>query len=157
MCNLSDFDSLSMGPIHRSYVENELEMWHVAYLPVGKTVLDLGAGCGETAFFYLNHGADHVICVESDPEAVAHLRRNFEGDSRVTILPVHVDSVKIDIEGSEDGMVLETHFPFRFRSVRQLGPNVKLWRLEKRWFSLHNFRIAVAHKIRITVLNKLGL
>ena len=119
--------------------------------------MDLGAGCGETAFFYLNHGADHVICVESDREALVHLRRNFGGDSRVTILPVHVDSVKIDIEGSEEGMVLETHFPVRFRSVRRLGPNVRLWRLEKRLFSLHNFRIAAAHKIRTAALDKLGL
>ncbi len=157
MCKLSDFDSLSMGPLHRSYIETELEMWHEAYLPVGKTVLDLGAGCGETAFFYLNHGADHVICVESDPEAVVHLRRNFGGDSRVTILPFHIDSVKMDVEGSENGMVLETHFPVKFKSVRRLGPDVRLWRLEKKWFSIHNLRIVVAHKIRTVILDKLGL
>ena len=157
MCKLSDFESLSMGPLHRSYVETELKMWHETYLPVGKTVLDVGAGCGETAFFYLNHGADHVICVESDPEAVAHLKKNFGGDSRVTILPFQVNSIKIDVEGSEDGMVFETHFPVKFKSVRRLGPDVKLWRVEKKWFSLHNLRIEAAHKIRITILDKLGL
>ena len=157
MCKLSDFDSLSMGPIHRSYVETELQMWHEVYLPVGKTVLDLGAGCGETAFFYLNHGADHVICVESDPEAVVYLRRNFGADSRVTILPFHIDSVKIDVEGSENGMVIETHFPVRFKPVRRLGPDVRLWRLEKKWFSIHNLRIAAAHKTRTVILDKLGL
>ncbi len=157
MCKLSDFDSLSMGSLHRSYIETELKIWHEAYLPVGKTVLDVGAGCGETAFFYLKHGADHVICVESDPEAIVHLRKNFGSDSRVTILPFHVNSIKIDVEGSEDGMVFETHFPVRFKSVGRLGPDVRLWRLEKRWFSVHNLRIGIAHKIRITILDKLGL
>ncbi len=157
MCTVSDFGSLSLDPVHRSYVETELELWHEAYLPVRGTVLDVGAGCGETAFFYLNHGASHVICVESDSEAVLHLRKNFGGDSRVTIVPMRVDSVKIDVEGSEEGMVLETHFPVRFKSVRKLGPNVRLWKLQKKWFSAHNLRISTAHKVRTCLLDRLGL
>jgi predicted RNA methylase len=34
------------------------------------TVLDVGAGCGETAAFYFEKGAKKVICVESDPRCV---------------------------------------------------------------------------------------
>jgi SAM-dependent methyltransferase len=42
----------------------------------GATVLDVGAGCGETAAFYFEKGAKKVICVESDPRCVRMLEFN---------------------------------------------------------------------------------
>lgn len=48
----------------------EVGDWKKHYLPVdikGKTVLDVGAGCGETALFYFMNGARKVIAVERDP------------------------------------------------------------------------------------------
>lgn len=134
MCSIEDFRRLELDKDHRTIVEQELEGWHDWYLPVEKTVLDLGAGCGETAFFYLNHGAKRVICIESNPEAVKLLKRNFGNDNRVTIVEAQVDSIKIDIEGSERNMVLETHFPFELRKVKTLlPPNVVIWRLKEDW------------------------
>src|SRR5437899_4882266 len=110
MCELKDFERLELDNSHRVTLEEELELWHRFYLPVGKTVLDLGAGCGETAFFYLNHGAEKVICVEGDPGAATLLRKNFGSDPRVTIIPEFINSIKMDIEGAEENMIIETHF-----------------------------------------------
>lgn len=42
----------------------------------GATVLDVGAGCGETAAFYFEKGAKKVICVESDPKCLCLLDFN---------------------------------------------------------------------------------
>ncbi|HEV2119228.1 MAG TPA: class I SAM-dependent methyltransferase [Candidatus Bathyarchaeia archaeon] len=114
-------------------VEQELEGWHDWYLPVEGTVLDVGAGCGETAFFYLNHGAKRVICIESSPKAVELLKKNFGNDHRVVIVQALVDSIKIDIEGSERNMILETHFPFKLRKIKTLIPNVVIWKLKEDW------------------------
>lgn len=137
MCTIQDFNSLKMTNSHRQTLESELELWHRCYLPIGKTVVDLGAGCGETALFYLNHGADKVICIESDDRAIDLLHQNFGEDSRIVIVQAHVDSIKVDIEGGEKGMIIETHFPTRFKRLTTLdAPHVKLWRIEEYWGSL---------------------
>jgi len=133
MCSIQDFERLELDEQHRLTVEQELEGWHSWYLPVEDTVLDVGAGCGETAFFYLNHGAKKVICVESNPKVVGLLRKNFGGDGRVIIVEAHVDSIKIDIEGSERNMIFETHFPFRLEKIKTLIPNVVIWKLKEDW------------------------
>ena|SRR2546425_7152558 len=133
MCSIEDFKQLELDEEHRVTVEQELEGWHEWYLPVKSTVLDIGAGCGETAFFYLNHGAKKVICVEANPKAVELLKRNFGGDNRVVIVEAHVDSIKIDIEGSERDMILETHFPFKLEKIKTLIPDVIIWKLKEDW------------------------
>lgn len=51
MCDLSDYEDIRIYGQWRGILENELEMWHRDYLPVHGTVLDLGAGCGETVFW----------------------------------------------------------------------------------------------------------
>jgi hypothetical protein len=56
------------------------ELSHGWYLPPfsleGKTVLDLGACCGETAWYFLKHGALKVISVESELSRVQLIREN---------------------------------------------------------------------------------
>ena len=46
----------------------EMREWEREYLPnfslEGKTVLDVGAGSGDTAYFFFQHGAKKVICIE---------------------------------------------------------------------------------------------
>lgn len=44
----------------------------------GKTVLDVGACCGETAWFYLKHGAKKVICIEADENRSKIILENKE-------------------------------------------------------------------------------
>lgn len=91
----------------------ERDTWR-DYLPPGglkgKIVLDVGAGCGETAKYFLENGARAVYAVENNEEALTYLRLNAEGR------PIHVeaeafdpfkhilgqiDLVKLDIEGYE--------------------------------------------------------
>lgn len=83
------------------------------YLPVdmrGKTVLDVGAGEGESALFFLAHGARKVICVEADRACYENLVCNAKGKPIVPILkPFSLDDLerdfdfmKCDIEGYEE-------------------------------------------------------
>jgi 2-polyprenyl-3-methyl-5-hydroxy-6-metoxy-1,4-benzoquinol methylase len=55
---------------HAGVMLAEVMAWTAWYLPrfnlAGKTVLDIGAGCGETAAFYFDHGAEKVVAVELD-------------------------------------------------------------------------------------------
>jgi len=99
---------------HLSNMINELESWEKDYLPtsvVGKVVLSVGDGCGETSLFYLRHGASKVIAVEKDPEPFVFLCRNIE-NNQLNVIPLNesftlehlkldFDFMKIDVEGGE--------------------------------------------------------
>ncbi len=80
-----DDDHWEYKPFHMKFYRyyacllNELPQWKKYYsiLPArGKVVLDVGAGCGETAYFYFKRGALKVICVEPNRFAVECLREN---------------------------------------------------------------------------------
>lgn len=95
----------------------EKNMWKTMYLPIpveGKTVLDVGAGEGESAWFFLEHGAKKVICVEPDKEAFEVLEMNAKKHRE--IVPVHKrftpddlllshDFMKMDVEGYEEELL----------------------------------------------------
>ena len=111
----------------------ELQVWKKHYLPrfdlSGKTILDVGAGNGETAYFYLSHRASKVICVESDAQAFALLQENAARNSwnvecmnrsfGPDVLNLDYDFAKFDCEGCEKQLlalekigfpcVIETH------------------------------------------------
>lgn len=99
---------------------NEYRMWSRVYLPSfslkGKTVLDAGAGCGETAHFFFENGAEKVISVENDPLSVSCLRENRDRNGwNVEILPesfsakhfadLAFDFAKVDVEGAEESLL----------------------------------------------------
>lgn len=93
----------------------EWRHWMRDYIPndgiIGKTILDVGAGSGETAWFYLTQGARKVICIEPDLKRIAALRRNaekwrwdievierrFKSEDMMRLF----DFAKIDCEGGE--------------------------------------------------------
>lgn len=141
MCELKDFSHLKLDRQHQYILDTELAIWHKWYLTkpdyqFGKdeTVLDVGAGNGETAQFYLNHGASHVISVE--PEAKL-LYENFGNDKRVLIVPLAVNIIKIDGEGCERNMVVESHWvPLRWKVLHRYRTLFgRVWRLEEDWGS----------------------
>ena len=97
---------------------SEFERWEKQYLPAdlrGKTVLDVGAGEGETAYFFLLHGVKKVICIEPDEKCYARLVRNAAGkpiqclhkEFQLADLDILHDFMKMDIEGWEY-LLLET-------------------------------------------------
>ena len=101
-------------------------LYEKGYLPSfslkGKTVLDVGAGEGETALFYLSKGAKEVICVEPWGPAVEMLKRNVEVNRwpveiiprkfELTYLQRPIDFAKFDCELCEAGLL----------SLDSLGP-----------------------------------
>ena len=101
----------------------QLADWQKHYLPVsvkGKTVLDVGAGEGETAFFFLSHGAEKVICIECDGEKASNLQKNSFNHNiesyfrkfNLTDLDKRFDFLKMDIEGYEEALLgVNLHAP----------------------------------------------
>lgn len=107
--------------------------WTRCYAPRGfdfggKTVLDVGAGEGETVELYRTLGAKNFICVEPDPRRAARLRENSakngweaevcEEPFSPKFLERKFDFMKMDCEGCESALVgkpptfpcvLETH------------------------------------------------
>src|SRR5437867_67273 len=97
MCTLPDFQNISLCQAHTQCVIGELDDWHKFYIPdkPRRIQLDIGAGCGETAFFYLNHKVKHVICIEGNKNCLENLYTNFGNDDRITIVPYFVENIKI--------------------------------------------------------------
>lgn len=104
---------------YASFLLNEVELWNRCYLPVdvkGRTVLDVGAGVGETAAFFLSRGAKEVVCVEPDRQAFGLLLRNRHVNNLDVIalnkkfdlgqLDIPHDFLKMDIEGAESELLL---------------------------------------------------
>jgi hypothetical protein len=96
-------------------IKTETSDWEKHYLPVdlrGKVVLDIGAGEGETAMFFLKHGASKVVCVESCPDAYTYLAVNqrnhphritaINSKFQISQLNNPHDFLKMDIEGYEE-------------------------------------------------------
>lgn len=72
--------------------------------------------------FYLLHGADRIICVEADPKKVALLKKNAKiAEKRfhatVDVVSAWLDNIKLDIDGGEEGMVMEKHFVGYWKEV----------------------------------------
>lgn len=120
---------------------DETTDWEQHYLPINiknKTVLDVGAGAGETARFYLQHGASKVICIEPNPHAYRYLLQNAQTHPIIPYqeffclkhLDLPYDFAKIDIEGYEEilldaeikkPMVVEVHSVLLAEKFRAKG------------------------------------
>ena len=105
-------------------IKDETSDWEKHYLPIdlhGKVIMDVGAGEGETAMFFLQHGASKIVCVESCSDAYARLALNehnhsncmtsINGKFQISHLNIEHDFLKMDIEGYEEillGVKLKT-------------------------------------------------
>jgi len=100
--------------------------WTRYYLPgfplADKTVLDVGAGCGETAYFYLSHGAKKVVCIEPNTRRFELLQENARRNDwnvETAQLPFDVsilerydyDFMKMDCEGCESELLTLREIP----------------------------------------------
>lgn len=113
--------------------------WKENYAPFdlhNKTVLDIGAGEGETALFYLGLGAKKVICIEPDRFAFWTLARNarvFNETYRNINVQVYnrrfilgdldtpgVDLIKIDVDGYEEAILDTDHTTLKTPMVLEL-------------------------------------
>lgn len=93
----------------------ESRAWERVYLPgfslEGKVVLDVGAGCGETAELFFRHGARKVIAIEANPDLKGYLGYNsfmnrWQMDVRMEPfslehMDLEFDFMKVDCEGGE--------------------------------------------------------
>jgi hypothetical protein len=126
-------DKLLMSRDRAGMMLYEWGTWTRWYAPRGfdfhgKTVLDVGAGEGETVELYRLMGAKKFICVEPDSQRASRLRENsarngwdaeiFEEPFSLKFLERHIDFMKMDCEGCERILlgkrvafpcVLETH------------------------------------------------
>jgi hypothetical protein len=120
---------LELDPYAADIMLGELPLFEKYYLPPfplkGKTVLDLGAGCGETAWFFIKHGAKKVICVEPSDSRVSIIEKNKQKLNlnidvihdvfRPSHLDITHDFLKCDIEGYEMEL---------YPVVGRLGPTI---------------------------------
>jgi SAM-dependent methyltransferase len=94
----------------------EWRKWRRDYLPPfslqGKTVLDIGAGSGETAYLYASSGAKEIVCIETSPSEAALIQENSKNlgwNTTVLCEPFKLehlamrkfDFAKVDCEGCE--------------------------------------------------------
>lgn len=107
-------EGYSFSDFRYNMIIGETADWEKSYLAVdltGKTVLDIGAGEGETARFFLNHGASKVVAVEPEQFSYWILAKNAQGHNIVAvnepfkagmIWQFNPDFLKVDIEGYEE-------------------------------------------------------
>jgi predicted RNA methylase len=96
-------------------------------------VLDVGAGEGETARFFLEHGAKSVICIEKNINCAKWLRKNAECHPisyfikpfELNDLNMNFDFLKMDIEGYEE-MLLDKHVVIQKPCVVEVH-GLQLW------------------------------
>jgi len=107
--------TIKLHPEYFHIIFGEWAEWKKYHLPPfslkGATVLDIGAGCGETALFYFIHGVERVICVEPNPDLARVISENLcsnkwnaEVQARsfdTEMLNLDFDFMKMDCEGCE--------------------------------------------------------
>ena len=113
--NVEKWGSLSLLPYYRQIIASQLKLWEETYLPAfslsGKIVLDAGAGCGETTWFFFSHGASKVIAIEPNKRCSSIFAENAMKNSwnyelhETKFAPAHLlmkfDFAKVDCEGGE--------------------------------------------------------
>jgi SAM-dependent methyltransferase len=101
----------------KNFYIHEYAEWRRFYLPSfplkGLTVLDIGAGEGETARFFLEHGAAKIICIEPNRKSFQFLKLNAQQHNldiyhkpfTLSDLSLPHNYMKMDIEGYEEELL----------------------------------------------------
>jgi hypothetical protein len=117
---------LELMPSVWTAVFSEWSYWKQHYLEFlpknAKTVLDVGAACGETALLYLLNGIEKVICLEPRPANFGLLEKNSlrnnwnisafqEGFQLGLLTDLEFDFMKMDCEGCESELLKADRLP----------------------------------------------
>ena len=98
-------------------IVGEMQIWIKSYLSLnlsGLKVLDVGAGEGEAAKFFLDHGAAKVVCVEPQTQKYRYLARNaakhpsfltLKKTINLSDLKLPYDFLKCDLKGYEEELL----------------------------------------------------
>jgi len=62
----------------RHYILEVFEYNEYRYIDVGNMVVDVGAGFGETAVYFILNGAKHVVVIEPCPQVFNELLENLK-------------------------------------------------------------------------------
>jgi len=105
---------VKLTPYFFNVIYGEWLDWKRYYAPIslrGATILDVGAGCGETALFYFLQGAKKVVCVEPDKRLSEIINENIYANKwnaqvltrkfGLDLLQQDFDFMKMDCEGCE--------------------------------------------------------
>lgn len=107
----------------RTIYDAELESSYGALDVEGRTVVDIGADCGSSAWYFLQKGATKVICYEADEDQYQELIKNCRGDNRVEPHrrwngeSVDGDVLKVDCEGCELALTGEFFVKFKHFAI----------------------------------------
>jgi hypothetical protein len=106
------------------YEKYEAEIWEKFYPQAKGTVLDVGSHC-DSPFWFLRHGASSVVAIDKE-----NFAKELE-HPQIRFVQAEIDAIKIDIEGAERNMIIETHFENpRLQLLHEFWNGVKLFRLE---------------------------
>ena len=156
---------LELMPSVWTAVFSEWIYWKQQYLEFlpknAKTVLDVGAACGETALLYLLHGVERVICFEPGPDNFRLLERNSSRNSwNVSasqekfhlgmLSSVDFDFMKMDCEGCEGELLKADRLPPCVMEVHQ--NKVRLEDLMKRFPGLRLAKRQVGLRFGLSVI-----
>ncbi|TMI25776.1 hypothetical protein E6H19_02380 [Candidatus Bathyarchaeota archaeon] len=163
--------TIKLHPEYFHIIFGEWGEWKKYHLPPfalkGATVLDIGAGCGETALFYFFHGVERVICVEPNPDLASIISENLGSNKwnaevharsfDTEMLNLDFDFMKMDCEGCETQLlsadtlpacVMEVHdrhvlhalmnkFGLRVANSKAGGKNARSNDFERRQFRMY--------------------
>jgi hypothetical protein len=146
--------TFTLAPKYATVFVGEFADWDRHYKPAfslkGKTVIDVGAGCGETILYYALKGCRNFVAIEPNAECAALIKSNAESNGlKVKVyndlfqknhLAEQFDFMKCDCEGGEailleqeigKPIALEVHgkqlmekfAEKKFRLVRDFGNN----------------------------------
>lgn len=121
---------------YASIIITELLNWKRDYMfpssLKNKTILDIGAGCGESIFYFALNGCRNFIAVEPDPECADLIKKNAEHNSlnikvyndyfNKSHLDETFDFIKCDCEGGES--ILLEHQTAKPISLEVHGPDL---------------------------------
>ncbi|HZY47805.1 MAG TPA: 50S ribosomal protein L11 methyltransferase [Candidatus Bathyarchaeia archaeon] len=106
--------AIKVTPYFFGAIYGEWLDWKRYYLPInlsGATILDVGAGSGETALFYFLQGAKRIVCVEPDKRLSETVQENIRSNQwnaevltrefGLDLLQGDFDFMKMDCEGCE--------------------------------------------------------